>query len=228
MFVAIHQLNYLPWIGYFRKIAQCDVFVFLDDVPFSKGSFTNRVKVLGSGVERWLSVPVSANLGDKINAIHPAKPNWLNSHMSSLTNYYVGAECFKTAWPKLRDILAQVPNDRLDRINSCLVEAISAELGLTCKFVRSSDHETGDSTGDRRLIDLLTQITPNATYLSGKGAKTYQDPEKYRASGFGFRYSDFDHPRYRQLSDAFVPGLSVVDLILNVGWKQAGQLIKQP
>src|SRR5690606_21435204 len=43
--VAIHQPNYAPWLGYFHKLAQADVFVFLDDAQFSKGSYTNRVQV---------------------------------------------------------------------------------------------------------------------------------------------------------------------------------------
>ena len=37
--VAIHQPNYLPWLGYFAKIKKCDIFVFLDDVQFSKNSW---------------------------------------------------------------------------------------------------------------------------------------------------------------------------------------------
>lgn len=227
MRVAIHQPNYLPWIGYFHKIAQCDIFIFLDDVSYSKGSYTNRVKVLGAGVERWLSIPVSAKLGENINVIRPAKPNWQESHISVLANYYAKSECFKVAWPKLKDILSNPPNGNLDCINRCLVEAISAELDLACKFIPSSDYKTGNLTGDERLVSLLTQVAPNGTYLSGKGANVYQDPKKYRAAGFGFQYLDFDHPQYRQLSEEFIPGLSIIDLILNVGWKQAGILIKQ-
>ena len=227
MIVGIHQPNYLPWLGYFSKISQSDIFVFLDDVPFSKGSYTNRVKVLGGGTERWLSVPVRAKLGENISAIYPAKPNWQKSHISSLANYYANATNFKTAWPRLKEILLNLPDGDLGSINRILVETISSDLSMACKFVASSDYDTGDLTGDDRLIELIRQIAPNATYISGKGANSYPNSEKFRIAGLGFSYSDFHHPYYQQMADEFSPGMSIVDLILNVGWKHAGKLISQ-
>ena len=34
--LAAHQPQYLPWLGFFDKIAQADVFVLLDNVQFKK------------------------------------------------------------------------------------------------------------------------------------------------------------------------------------------------
>ena len=48
--VAIHQPNYLPWLGWFAKAARADVLVLLDDVQFEKGGWTNRVEVRTAGL----------------------------------------------------------------------------------------------------------------------------------------------------------------------------------
>jgi len=64
--VAIHQPNFLPWLGYFDKIARCDTFIALDDVQLVRGkSYTCRAKILSQGNELWLTVPV-LNKSDKI------------------------------------------------------------------------------------------------------------------------------------------------------------------
>ena len=69
--VAIHQPNFLPWQGYFYKILNCDIFIFLDHVGFSKGSYTNRVKVMSPSGPKWLTVPVktSGKLGQPITMV---------------------------------------------------------------------------------------------------------------------------------------------------------------
>ena len=51
--VAIHQPNFLPWLGYFDKIVRADVFVILDNVQFSRGTLVNRVRVIVANKPHW-------------------------------------------------------------------------------------------------------------------------------------------------------------------------------
>ena len=101
MIVAIHQPNYLPWLGYFYKIARADVFVFLDDAQYSKNSYTNRVQVSEPGGAKWLTVPVSYNFGDLISDVRPAVPDWPSRHMDTIRNYYRSAPCYRAVWPRI-------------------------------------------------------------------------------------------------------------------------------
>lgn len=91
MIVSIHQPNYAPWVGYFRKIAGADHFMFLDDAAFSKGSVINRVRVLEKGKPTWLTIPAKPSLGTAIQDVAIGQVDWPERHLSRLFNAYRGA-----------------------------------------------------------------------------------------------------------------------------------------
>ena len=111
--IAIHQPNYLPWLGYFEKIRRADVFVFLDDCQFSKGSYTNRVRI---GQGEWLTLPVSNSFGAAINETKIADPDWLEKHLARLEETYKKAKCFKQVWPDISGMLRTAAQLRHRRI----------------------------------------------------------------------------------------------------------------
>ena len=59
MIISINQPAYLPWLGYFERIAMSDLHIVLDHVQFEKGSFTNRNKVRTGDDAAWLTVPLA-------------------------------------------------------------------------------------------------------------------------------------------------------------------------
>ena len=228
MVVAIHQPNYLPWLGYFAKIARADTFIFLDDVQFSKGSYSNRVQILGGGKARWLTLPVAVHLGEPINRVRPRDAQWAASHCAFFRNEYRRAAQFRQVWPELEEILLAAPaGEDLAAINQFLVVALSGRLGLSCVFTRSSDFAVSGSADDR-LVELTAAAAPGGIYLSGKGGAKYQDPAKFAAAGLGFAYQNFVHPEYGQgalAAGSFVAGLSVVDAVMHLGWEGTAALL---
>jgi hypothetical protein len=223
--VAIHQPNYLPWLGYFHKIASVDVFVFVDDVQFPKNSYTNRVQVLGPDSPRWLTVPVTYDFGDTIREVRPAVPDWPSRHLDTLRTLYGSAPAFKEVWARVQELLLSLPQADLATINRCLIERLCGEFGLSPKFSASSEFNVHGKVSDDRLIELVKAVAPSGVYLSGKGAAGYQDPEKFKRAGLGFRYLDFQHPVYDQGRSSFQPGMSVLDPLFRLGWSGTADLI---
>ena len=223
--VAIHQPNYLPWLGYFHKIASVDIFVFVDDVQFSKNSYINRVQVLGPSGPRWLTVPVSYHFGNTIREVRPAVSDWPSRHLDTLHTLYASAPAFKEVWVRVKELLLSLPQTDLATINRHLVENLSKEFGLSPKFFASSEINVHGKVSDNRLIELVKAVAPSGVYLSGKGAAGYQDPEKFKQAGLGFRYLDFQHPVYDQARTPFQPGLSVLDVLFRLGWSGTADLI---
>lgn len=60
---AIMQPHYLPWPGYFDLIQRADVFIFLDDVEFSKQSWQQRNRIALNDELVWLTAPVQKKGG---------------------------------------------------------------------------------------------------------------------------------------------------------------------
>lgn len=228
MIVSIHQPNYLPWLGYFAKLAASDIFVFLDDAQYSKNSYINRVGILADGQARWLSVPVSQSLGDPISAVRPARADWARAHQDRLRQAYRRTAAFAEIWPEIADLLTRAgAAPGLAAANRLLVEGLAARLDVRPRFLASSDLDLPPAAGDDRLVAIVQALAPGGTYLSGRGGAGYQDPEKFRAAGLGLRYTDFRHPIYDQGGGTFVPGLSVIDALFRLGWRDTARLIRE-
>ena len=226
--VAIHQPNYVPWFGYFYKMARADYFVFLNDVQFSKHSYTNRVRIARKGVGRWLTQPVRQCFGQKICEVQFADDRWLGKHLDILRGTYEYAAHFGIIWKSIVAMYESIAFSGLAEVNEGLVKMISRELGLGCTFVRSSDLAIDETTGDSRLIELVGKVAPGATYLSGAGGSAYQDPGKFEAAGVPLRYVSFEHPVYGQGAMEFCPGLSILDVVFHLGWDGARSLLVKP
>lgn len=155
MIIGMHQPNYLPWLGSFNKIAKSDVFVFLDDMQFSKNGYCNRVRILRGGKVAWLTVPVSHSFGDAINRVATAQPDWADRHLDALKSAYSNSPSFNEVWGHIDEMYRSIPDGSLAEINRYLVEAFASKLGLSCKFAQSSEMEMGDARGDDRLVALM-------------------------------------------------------------------------
>jgi len=225
--VGIHQPNYAPWLGYFRKIALSDHFIFLDDAAFSKGSVTNRVRILEKGAPAWLTVPAKPAMGTPIKDISPSQEDWPQRHLSRLANVYRQAPAFQEVWPTLETLYTALDAGTLSGANRALIEAICRPIGIDTQFhLASSFANEADNKGDDRLIDLIARIPGADTYLSGQGGRKYQDEGKFEAAGLSLLYNDYTPKPYPQSAAEFVPGLSILDALFNVGWSGIADLLR--
>jgi hypothetical protein len=217
--VAIHQPNFLPWIGYFHKMSQADVFVLLDNVQFSKGSYANRVKIKArSGQEVWLTIPVHLSRGSKqlYNEIGIAYDHkWPARQSNLLQHSYHEAPFFDRYFDDLVAILT-VRHSNLASLNITLIRYLKEELGIQTRLKVAS--ELGQSLGDKsvRLLNIC-QLLEADTYLSGQGARAYNDEMLFTSHGVKLIYHQFACPVYPQLHRDFVANLSIVDLLFNHG-----------
>lgn len=227
MRVALHQPNYLPYLGYFHKMAHCDVFVLLDDVQFAKRSYTQRVKIRTEDGEAWLTVPVLTRkkrfqLICEVE-IDAAKA-WEKKHWKSLVQSYRKASCFAAYRDFFEGIYAQ-QHVRLGELNERLIRYLAGELGISTRIVKSSSLRIMGSRTPR--IISICEALGGDSYLSGKSGRLYLDEVKFAEARIRLHYQDFQHPVYPQLHGEFRPYMSAVDLLFNCGDKSREILLAQ-
>jgi hypothetical protein len=221
MVVAIHQPNFLPWLGYFYKIAKSDVFVLLDNVQYSKNGFINRNKVkTPPGIELWLTVPVKSNgLSDLlIKDVHISNQiDWRKKHLQTLEMSYKRSRYFNQLYDDIKKVYYEVDWNNLCLFNISLLKMIIDKLDLKTQLITASElNVEGKST--QLLINIIKKLN-GQTYLSGYGGSKYQDEDLFEKAGITLQYYDFKPPTYPQLWGNFISKLSVIDLLFNCGFE---------
>ena len=74
------------------------------------------------------------------------------------------------------------------------------------------------------MLDMA--VKAGATeYLFGPQGKDYANVYAFRAAGVEPKFQEFTHPTYQQVGSGFVPNLSVLDLLFNVGGEKGREVI---
>jgi hypothetical protein len=229
MIVAIHQPNFLPWLGYFDKLARADVFVVLDTVAAQQtgSSYTNRVEVLVGGKRSWLTVPIArgTEARRRIADLRVVDSNpWRRKIRATIEQSYARAPFFAAIMPMIQALLER-PGDKLADFNLAALTAIAELLRLDCRRIVLASTLGVPGAGTDLLIAIVRAVG-GTTYLCGGGAGGYQDDAKFAAAGIALRYQNFRHPVYPQVNaDTFVAGLSVVDALMNCGHEGVSGLL---
>jgi hypothetical protein len=223
MKVAIHQPHYLPWLGYLAKMAEADVFIFLDTVQYEKNGWQNRNKIKTSNSWQWLTVPVRAPFPSRISEVTiDHSQGWVRKHLQALRVHYARAPYIEKYMPELERILGR-PWPTLPALNVELARYLASQFHITCRFELASCLPARDEPTDR-LLDLC-QAVQGSVYLAGHDGPKYMALERFRAAGVGVWIQDYQHPVYLQDGGDFLPFLSAVDLLLHHG-EQSGFILR--
>ncbi|MGZ5038723.1 MAG: WbqC family protein [Usitatibacter sp.] len=228
MLVAIHQPNFVPWLGYFDRMIKADLFVLLDHVQFERRNYQNRCMIRLEDEAKWLTVPV-VQLSQKERIIDKRVDNpadaggsrwWGPNHFLTLRYAYRKSPYFELYAPRLREIL-EARWEKLVDLNLATLEFVREALDIDTPMVRSSTLPV-EGQKSALLLDVCRKTGASA-FLGGMGgSREYLDKDAFAAAGMGTVWQEFSHPVYAQGASApFMKGLSVLDLLFNCGPRAA-------
>lgn len=218
MKIAIHQPNYLPYIGYFQKMGLSDVFVILDNVQFSKPSYTQRTKIRTSDSFMWLTIPIEkSHIFKPIkDVLLPTNRAWLREHKKSIIFHYSKCPFFDEGF--VEEYFTEGEQfKKLQEWNEFGIFYLKDKLKIKTNIVKASDLNLNENLKSTDLLVEIVNQVGGDTYISGAGGRKYMDISKFEKNDISLEYFDFEPFEYKQRWEGFEPYLSAIDLVFNLG-----------
>lgn len=201
-----------------------DTFILLDHVQHIRQSLTRRTYVrkhAGSADRSLITVPLRDH--DRFTPISELRikgADWIKDHRNKLNEVYRNAPYYESV---CHNVLSKLDlfkdGDLLSEFNFELLRTCCVYIGITAYFRISS--RMSHSTSGSKLMAELTEAEGGSAYYSGGGASEYTDECDFGAKGLAISYQRFsEYTRekpYEQLQGEWLPGLSVIDALFNIG-----------
>ncbi len=225
------QPTFLPWLGYFDLIDQSDFFLFYDDVQFSKQSWQTRNRIVLANNVIFVNVPIrKCNLDTGINKvlIDNTKP-WKNKLLKSFYYSYCKAQYFPQVWPVV-NMFFDLDFEFLNDFNTSFIKFISVNLGITSRFISSSDLNLPFVENKVDRLVAFASFLNAKTYLSSPGSYDYLmtgDAEfKFNSRNINLVFHNFIPVEYPAVNNSFVPYMSILDCLFNNGFANTLNIIR--
>ena len=230
--IACHQPNFLPYLGFFDKMKQCDIFVIRDEVLYVKKEYhnRNRIRINGNDISnpqfKWLNVPVF-EINDYIKHIKIKKDFcfkkkiWNEALLNEIKSAYQGSEYFDYFFPEIESIFNNTYGRLID-LNMRIINFLKDIFEIKCEIVMASELglkpeyfcDGGDASED--LANICLKLGGDV-YLSGSGGRDYLNLEAFDKKRIEVKFQDYKHQVYNQKFPGFVPNMSAIDSLFCVG-----------
>lgn len=214
------QPYFYPYIGYWRLLALVDKFVILDDVNYINRGWVNRNRVLVNGGVSYITVPLkNASQNRRISDIELVSDfNWRSKILKTLELNYRKSSAFDEVFPVLERLI-KFNSPSLVEYLVCQIEGVSKFIGLNVQFVRSSMlYQNQYLRGQDRIINICERESADV-YINLPGGRALYDEKSFLARGIDLRFISDNQLAYKQRSTEFVPFMSIIDLLMEVGSK---------
>ena len=207
-----------PYIGYFQLIQAVDRFVVYDDVAFIKQGWINRNRILINGAATFFTVPVKDASSHRLicdTLIGGDRQNerWSEKLLKSFDNAYRRAPQFGSVFPLIESVVAAQPV-RIAELALASLKAVARLLDLRTTFVESSaTYGHVHLKGEDRVLAICA--AEGATeYINVPGGRALYSVERFRSRSVKLAFLEPRPLEYRQFGDAFVPWLSIIDVLM--------------
>ena len=228
MTIAIMQPYIFPYIGYFQLINTVDKFIIYDDVNFINKGWINRNNILVSGQAHLFTIPLKdASQNKLINEVEFLKNDpWKKKFLKTIQQSYQKAPNYQKVFVLIEEIVL-LECETINDLNFYALNKICAYMNIDTELVPSSSiYKNTHLKGPDRILNICQQ--ENAShYINPVGGMELYDKSKFAKENIRLDFLKSAASPYSQFKNAFVPWLSIIDILMFNDSESINQLLTE-
>ena len=225
--IAIMQPYLFPYIGYWQLMNLVDTYVILDDVNYINRGWINRNRILINGTPSYFTLPLKgASQNRYINElmIHDRQRS-VEAILKTIRFNYSRSRYFDEVYELLLDIF-DYDQDELIGLLKRSIEKLSAYLDMDTEFMLSSKARDKEGLAAQDMIIHSCKELGADIYINPIGGTELYDREAFNRADMELYFIRSFFREYPQASKEFIPGLSIIDVLMNNGWDETIDMLK--
>ncbi len=222
------QPYFLPYIGYWQLLNHVDTFVIYDNIQWTKQGWFHRNNLLLNQQKTLFSIPLkkasdTLNVVDRLLADNATAQ--LEKIIRQIENSYKKAEFFAQAMPTLRRCFLY-PEKNLFAYIQHSIRTVVEKLHINTPILISSTLPINHTLKGQDKVIAICRALHASQYINPIGGVALYNSNDFAQHGIELRFLESGLPSYPQLSNEFVPYLSIADALLCAGFEQVQQSLK--
>lgn len=223
------QPYFLPYIGYWQLLAAVDTFVVYDNIEYTKKGWFNRNRILEVDHDRLFTLPIK-NDSDFL----PVNQRYLSDDCETeitrilriIQSNYKKAPYFSSAYPIIEECFLCSDKNLLEYIYHS-IKVICSYLGINTSITISSQITIDHSLKATKKVLAICKAENATTYINAIGGIELYDKKEFASNNLDLKFIKTKNIKYDQFGDAFVPWLSIIDVMMFNDRPKIIQLLKQ-
>ena len=214
MKTAIMQPYFLPYVGYFQLIDSVDLFIVYDNIKYTKKGWINRNRMLQNGKDVMFSLPLKSD-SDYLDIFERELAPDFNRDklLNQFKGAYRHAPYFAQTFPLIEQGVRYEDINLFGFLHHSIVKTCE-HLGITTEIRLSSGIAIDHDLKNQDKVLALCEAVGATTYVNAIGGMELYSKETFREKGIELKYIQSKPFEYAQFGNAFVPWLSIIDVLM--------------
>ena len=214
-----------PYIGYYQLIKAVDIFVIYDDVNYIKRGYVNRNSILANGNKYYFTLELMKSSQNKlINEIEIGNNG--EKILKTIRMAYKKAPFFDVVYPLLEVMFKHTEKNLSKFLEFSLISILNFLEIKTNTKMASKTEKNRALTGQEKIIDICKRLGADC-YVNPMGGRELYSKTRFLEENIQLKFLSPDTLKYCQFGGAFVPNLSIIDVMMFNSKEAVKEMLKR-